>query len=360
MPEDQPSSPPSHRPKHVLLVSPFVFSYHESICETLRSLGYEVTWWDERASSASIYKLALRLLPAWTRRWSERRFTQRLSQLDPAAISHVLIIKGEGISRKMVHLIRHKLSHASMGLYLWDGVENVRGASTILDAFDTVATFDPEDAARRHWTHRPLFARGSPGAQVAGPEMAYDWCFIGTLHSDRHRVIHRMRKRCAGRYRSFVFGYFPGKLARALRYLFDWSLWVAPKGSLSIKSMSASEVQAVVRSARAVFDVEHPRQRGLTMRTIETLLAGKKLITTNRHILDSDLYHPSRVHVISRQEPDLADDFLDSPFLPLPAELRRRYSSEAWITDLLDLQDAARHRTDLAATPPAMAASSGR
>ena len=334
---------PSARRGHVLLVSPLTFSYHISISETLRSMGYAVTWWDERASGATWYKLALRLFPAWAVRWSERSFLKRLGQLDSASISHVLVIKGEGLSRRVVLKMRTALSSASMGLYLWDGVENVKGVSNILPAFDSVATFDPVDAKTFGWTYRPLFWRNISVDKDALGATLFDWCFIGTIHSDRHRVIHRLRQRDSQQGRSFVFAYFQSPLMLFMRRLGDWTLWFAPKGSLSTKSMPAAEVAQKVACSRAVLDVEHPRQRGFTMRTIETLLAGKKLVTTNKHILTSNLYHPSRVHVISRTGPEISTEFLDQPYLAVPESLRNYYSCEGWILELLGLQDSARN-----------------
>ncbi len=347
--------------RHVLLISPLTFSYHEVICAALRELGHEVTWWDERASSRPLYKLALRAFPKLTKRWSEAHFSAKLAELSATRISDVLVIKGEGLSAAMTRQLRADLRPDSMRLYLWDGVENVRGVSDIADAFDSVATFDPKDAKERHWLYRPLFARDVADQAAAATLPGYDWCFIGTLHSDRHRVIHRLRKRGRSRGdRSFVFGYLHSPMVKVMRMLIDWTLWLAPAGSLSTQSMPHADVLSVVRSSRSVLDVEHPNQRGLTMRTIETLLAGKKLVTTNLHIAQSDLFHPSRVSVISRESPEVLPEFLETPFLPVPAHLRQKYSVKGWATELLD--GSSRRRTDTgcddgraspAAAPPA-------
>ncbi|WP_144267135.1 hypothetical protein [Comamonas thiooxydans] len=324
---------------HVLLVSPLTFSYHLSISETLRSMGYVVTWWDDRASSSTWYKLALRLFPTYTVRWSEREFLAKLRQLDPTSISHVLVIKGEGLSRRVALEMRETLTSASMGLYLWDGVENVKGVSNILAAFDSVATFDPLDAKTFGWAYRPLFWRKIPVNKNVQQATLFDWCFVGTIHSDRHRVIHRLRQRGGPQVKIFVFAYFQSPLILLVRRLMDWTLWRAPKGTLSTKPMSAIEVAQKIECSKAVLDVEHPRQRGFTMRTIETLLAGKKLVTTNKHILKSNLYHPSRVHVISRSNPDISDDFLRQPFVDIDESIKRYYSCEGWASEILKLQE---------------------
>lgn len=329
---------------HVLLVSPLTFSYHLSISETLRSMGYGVTWWDERASSATWYKLALRLFPLMTVRWSERSFRDQLHQLEPNSITHVLVIKGEGLSQRVAHEIRQTLASASMGLYLWDGVENVKGVSKILSAFDSVATFDPVDAKNFGWTYRPLFGRNISANKDSATPVQFDWCFIGTIHSDRHRVIHRLRQRYGKQAKSFVFGYFQSPLMLFIRRLLDWTLWLAPKGTLSTKPMPAAKVAQIVECSMAVLDVEHPRQRGFTMRTIETLLAEKKLVTTNKYITACNLYHPSRVQVIDRTKPEITANFLDQHYLSIPDSFRNYYSCEGWVAELLALQDAAKNQ----------------
>jgi hypothetical protein len=319
---------------HVLLIAPLYFSYHEAICRSLEQMGYRVTWWNDRVSSATWYKLALRVLPRPTRWLSQGHFLNRLSAASLADVTHVLVVKGEGLSVHVAAEMRRILANVPMGLYLWDSVDNVPGVSRIAVYFDSVSTFDPTDAKQFGWLYRPLFTRFPE--RTAAPAIAeYDWCFLGTLHSDRHRLIDRLR-RASGQYRRvFVFCYSPSKAILWVRRLIDGTLRSAPPGTLSVTPMPAPEVQQIIERSRAVLDIEHPRQRGLTMRTIETLLAGRKIVTTNAHIVDSDLYDPSRVHVIRRDDPSIPQAFIDVEFLPVLPALRSRYSCEGWVTELM-------------------------
>lgn len=327
---------------HVLLVSPLTFSYHESISEALMSLGYAVTWWNDRASSSTWYKIALRLFPSLTAYLSEGVFLKRLCELDPESISHVLVIKGEGVSKRVAYELRKKLNSASMGFYLWDGIDNVRQAFNIIPAFDSISTFDPVDADKYSWKYRPLFWRNISVCSNMDAVSQYDWSFIGTIHSDRHRIINTLRIRHQNNMRSFVYCYFQSPLILFIRKIFDKTLWWAPVGSLTTKPMPASEVARVVANSKAVLDVEHPKQRGFTMRTIETLISGKKLITTNRAILTSDLFHPSRVCVVDRNKPEIKDDFMGFDFLLIDEKLKNYYSCSGWVSELLRLQEVAR------------------
>lgn len=327
---------------HVLLISPFTFSYHLKISETLSSLGYDVTWWNQSASNSTAYKILLRLFPSLMARFSEHLFRKKLYKLDSKSITHVLVIKGEALSRKIALDIKKTLASASMGLYLWDGAKNVKGVWNILPIFDSVATFDSVDAKRYNWSYRPLFGNNIFSRKNFDASLQFDWCFIGTMHSDRHRVIHKLRRRYGLQMRSFVFCYFQSPLILFLRRFLDWTLMLAPNGSLSTKPMAATEVSKVIMKSRAVLDVEHPHQQGLTMRTIETLMMEKKLITTNRHILTSNLYDPSRVFVITRDDPEIPLTFLEQPFMTISNTLRDYYSCRGWLLELLDLQNNAR------------------
>ncbi len=326
---------------HVLLISPSLFfDYHYSIIASLKKLGFEVTCWDERAYNNFLYKLALRAFPNFTKKYFDKPYISKLLKLNFKNITHVLIIKGEGISRRVALKMRQKLINASFGLYLWDSLENVKGVIDILDIFDSISTFDPHDSENFNWVYRPLFSRNlqSPKKEKTYPHN-YNWCFIGSAHSDRHRVIYRLRKSSDDGKLFFIFFYFQNSLILLFRRMIDWTLWFAPRGTLSTQPMTALDVQYFINRSAAILDIEHPKQRGLTIRTIETLISGKKLITTNKSIINSNLYDTSRVYIISRDNPQLPNNFINSEFLPIPESLKYYYSCEGWIRELLHLQD---------------------
>jgi len=322
----------------VLLVAPLTFHYHVSICDALREIGFDPTWWNDKAGTSTVYKLALRLLPRCTRFITEKHFINQIDRMPADSVDHVLLIKAEGLNARVVRHLRQRHPSATLGLHLWDAMENVKGIRGLVPLADAVSTFDPVDARENGWHYRPLFARN---VALSGAEQApkvFDWCFIGTIHSDRHRVISRLRRVSGGVARSFVFAYFQSPIVLRVRKLFDWTLWSAPSDTLSTKPMAAADVARIIARSRAVLDVEHPRQRGLTMRTIETLLAGNKLLTTNHHLLDCDLYDASRAQIIERIAPRIDHVFLDQPVKPIPQALRDRYSCETWVKELIDMQ----------------------
>ncbi len=322
------------RKGHVLLIAPLTFTYREFICGTLNELGYDVTWWNERASDSTLYKVALRISPVFTRSFSERIFLENIRGLNPRDITLVLVIKGEGLTSAICRELRAYLSGVPMGYYLWDSRSNVRSAPEISAALDTTATFDPVDARMYAWHYRPLFSRYGPAVPNLMRERDFDWCFVGTLHSDRHRVLSQLRRSGKPGSRSYVFGFCPSSAILRLRYLTDWSLWRS-ESTISTTPLSAETVSSIFARSKVVVDIEHPRQRGLTMRTIETLVSGNKLATTNASIVESDLFHPSRVHILSRREPYIPEEFINMPFAAFHPAVLERYSASTWALDLI-------------------------
>lgn len=325
--------------RNVLLISPLTFSYHESISKALVSLGYKVIWWNDRAENSTAYKLGLRLFPKFTIRISEKHFLRKLKAIEADSITDVLVIKGEGLSTKVVGEMKNTLKNASFGLHLWDGINNAKGAIEISSMFDAVSTFDPVDARKYKWHYRPLFSRKVESVASSSMSIDFHWSFIGTIHSDRHKVISRLRNRYKDNYKSYVFAYFQSPLILKIRKLIDWSLWTAPAGTLSTQPMSAVDVSGVVGKSIAVLDIEHPKQNGLTMRTIETLLAGKKLVTTNKHIVSTNLYHPSRIFILDRNNPEIDAKFFDSEFLTITDDIREYFYCENWVSELIGYQN---------------------
>ena len=71
------------------------------------------------------------------------------------------------------------------------------------------------------------------------------------------------------------------------------------------------------------------------MRTLETVGAQKKLVTTNARVQEEDFYDRSNIHVIERKSARVDADFLSQPYEPLPEELRARYSLAGWMDEIL-------------------------
>ena len=80
--------------------------------------------------------------------------------------------------------------------------------------------------------------------------------------------------------------------------------------------------------------MQHPKQTGLTMRTIETLGAKKKLITTNPHVKEYDFYRPENILIVDRYNPVITKEFLDAPWKEIPENIYKKYSISSWLNSI--------------------------
>ena len=106
----------------------------------------------------------------------------------------------------------------------------------------------------------------------------------------------------------------------------------------SFEKKEQGEIAAVISASKVIVDMQHPKQSGLTMRTIEMLGMKKKLITTNKTIKRYDFYNPDNICIVDRNAPQIDLGFLEKPYCELPARIYDKYRIESWITDVLGIE----------------------
>ncbi len=266
-------------------------------------------------------------------RFADRFYRQKLAELGNKKYDLFFVINGQTLSKRLIAELRQHMPHATFLFYIWDSMRNKPKAQEILPFFDQRITFDPEAAHQFDMRLLPLFF--TPGFEVTNSSPTYDLSFIGTAHSDRFHIISTIDKA------------LPSD-ANRLWYLFLQAPWVfyaqkilnsafskARFEDFKYRPLPFSKVQEIFLESRAIVDMEHPNQTGLTMRTFEALGAGKKLITTNSHIKDYDFYDPQNIHVVDRLNPSIPKHFLTTPYHPLPVKLYYKYSLSGWVDNLL-------------------------
>ena len=97
------------------------------------------------------------------------------------------------------------------------------------------------------------------------------------------------------------------------------------------------EISEIENSSGVVLDIQHPRQTGLTMRTIEMIRAEKKIITTNPDVSKYDFYNPNNILIIDRKNPKLDVSFFRTKYQPIPKSIYEKYSLNKWIDDVLGI-----------------------
>lgn len=327
--------------KKILMFGPDFFGYCDNIADTLRTMGAEVDLYNERPNNGVFCKLMLRLNLKLYRPVVRKYYRDIVAANGDKQYDYVFVIKSEAINEKIFHMLKAAYPKAQFILYLWDSVKNVPEGKKKLKLYDRVLTFDHLDAESYGIPLRPLFCgKAYEAAPKSREHYTYDAAFIGTAHSIRPRVVRQVQQICRERGgECFQYLYLPHVLVYFYHKLLNPAYRGVRKSDIRFASMSADAIRDVYDNSCCILDVEHTAQRGLTMRTIEMVGMGKKLITTNQGITKYDFYHPNNICVIDRKNPAIPQDFWTSPYVPVPEEVLKRYSLDSFVRDIFDVKE---------------------
>lgn len=318
----------------VLLIAPRFFGYEHEIAAALSSAGHDVDILPDRPFNNALMKAAMRFRPELGGHLAcDHFFARSLEKLGRNNYSIILIIQGEGVTARTLKTFRNAYPHAKLVFYTWDSIENKPFSRRNLHLYDYCSTFDPIDAKKYELNFRPLFF--SDGFdRPADKAFTHDLSFIGTVHSDRYKIVHALLEQLPPDTQTFVYMYLQAWWMFDLRRLFTSTVDGAKREEFRFVPLCKDVVQRIFFSSRAVVDIEHVSQRGATMRTMEALGSKRKLITTNNSLREYDFYHPHNIHIINRQAPILDQSFLQVPYQEVPEEIRQKYSIRQWIREV--------------------------
>jgi len=323
----------------VLLIAPQFFGYEHEIAAGLNRSGYEVDLLPDRPFTNPLMKAVMRFRPELGgHRSCDQFFARRLEELGRNNYSTILVIQGEGVTSNTLMTIRKAYPRARLVFYTWDSIENKPFSRNNLSLYDHCSTFDPVDAKKYGMYFRPLFYTDGFD-RPADTAYAYDLSFIGTVHSDRYRIVHALLEQLPPGTRTFVYLYLQAPWMYDLRHIFTNTVDGAKRDEFRFEPLSKDVVQATFFRSRAVLDIEHVNQRGATMRTMEALGSKRKMVTTNVTLHDYDFYNPLNIQIIDRKAPRLDYDFLRSPYQALPEEIRQKYSMREWIREVCGMDN---------------------
>lgn len=326
----------SEKSPSCLIIAPDFFGYAKEIQACLTRRGVSSVWFDDRPATDTLTKALIRISPRLQRGKAERYFDDVIRQAQQHPITEVLVIKGQALSCEAIQRMKAAFPQARFTLYFWDSYKNMSADSrNKVQFFDRAFTFDPVDAGNDpRLEYRPLFYLDEY-ARLPAVEKDIDLFFFGTVHSDRYKVLSQLERALPAGVRVKKILYFNSRLVYWARRLFDPSFWGATESEFVFKPVAKAELRALLARSRAVIDIERPIQSGLTMRTLETVGAHKKLVTTNPFAQRSDIYRPSNVLVIDRTGMKVPKEFFDTDFEPLGAILEQKYSLDGWLDEVL-------------------------
>ncbi len=322
--------------KRVLMFCVSFFGYEKRIADALRDIGCEVDLYDERPYSGFLGKVCLRYDFPFYRRVVRHYFSKIVSRNQSREYDYILVVKGEAVNEEEVKLLRQAYPKAVFILYLWDSVINIPNCEKKIPLYDRVFTFDPEDA-KKHGIPMLSIPYGKEYISLEEPEKyAYDVAFIGTMHSDRPRIVKTLEQICQHEGKTFyAYCYCPHKLVYLIGKITNPNYRYISRKDVHFEPLSVEKVRDIYNASKCVLDIEHYRQSGTTTRPIEVLPMKKKIITTNQRVMEFPFYCENNFYLLSRKDIQFDSTFCDSTYVPVDEEYLKQYSPECFARTLL-------------------------
>lgn len=323
--------------KKILFLSVRTFNLEVEIKNKLEELGAQVTYYDERPANNNLIKGIIRLKRSLIQKRIDDYYKKILLAEASTRFDYLFVNRGEILPAFFLEELKKMQPNCQFIFYTWDSFTNHSHPITILKYFDKKFTFDSDDAVKYKINFRPLFyLDGYKCIKNSSPfQSKYNLLFLGTAHSDRYKISSTLVDYCKlNGLTSFCYYYMHGRLVYLYKKIFDHSFKEFDYKKLSFKSLTTKQILELYKDSDIILDINHPGQKGLTMRTFESIGAGKKMITTNIEIKKYSFYNPNNILVIERENIQFSKSFFDTNYEDISIEAYNRMSIEGWINCL--------------------------
>ncbi len=307
--------------RKILFIGVGFYDYDKSISDTLKDLGYDVTYACSVPPATAVRKFIKKAGLGFINRRYKKQFAFNTILSCPGGHDVVLVIKGENLTVETLEHLKKSNPGARFILYLWDNLKKIENRSFLLSRFDKIASFDRKDCLEYpELFFRPLFYLKREHPVEA---LKYDISFIGEDRPGRYGFLIKVSDALSGNLNVYL-----RLKSSILRVLIDR---VMGRNICHNKQLPYREFCDIMQNSRSVLDVVEYNQSGLTMRTIEALAMGKHLFTTNAEIAASPHISPGTYTIIDRNCPVF--DF--TRYGRQEADFYEYYSLTYFIKDLL-------------------------
>lgn len=322
--------------KNIVLICPKFYGYEDYIANDLRDKGATVYLIYENLEWVKLsYRFIYVYFPNRKDKLHKKYYKMKLNKIIHE-LDYFIVVRGSSINPEIMKWVKNEIPKSCRSImYQWDGVKNNQSILEVSSYFDRVLTFDIEDSIKYRWIYRPLFYL--PQYVDKSVQKDIDVLFICALHSNRAKVLNEVKAITNERsYKLKTVLYLNRFLFYKYKYLNkkDEVIYAFNK-DMTFKPLHIKESYELYSRSKVVVDYTNTNQTGFTMRTIEALGCGCKLITNNQHIKNADFYNENNIHIYDEDMFTFPNDFLDSSFMPILENVYNSYSLNSWVNDII-------------------------
>jgi hypothetical protein len=320
--------------KRVLFIHIDFYEYNQRIADELHELGYEVDCFCQDIKINLFEKIVEKFCSGYFFSKNIKKQNDFINNIVCGFRKYdfVFVIKGEKLDNYFLDRLRKSNPQACFILYLWDDVARISNFFMNYKYYDRVFSFDRKDAEQYGMSFLPLFFCND--FRLNNTQKDIDVYFSGWDHSDRRKFIEKIITVLDKNNMKYYFHIFTGRWKTFKDKFKRFDLKRKPD-YLKFKKLPLTKNAELTRKSKVIIDIQHPTQKGLTMRTVEALAAKAKLITTNEEVMNYDFYNPNNIQIVDRNNPIVYSSFFKSPYQELSEEIVEKYSLANWLKSLL-------------------------
>lgn len=320
--------------KRILFFPTYTYGYENHIKVAMEDLGAVVDVFDERPDETFLTKALIRINRDLMAQKINRYHDRILEKTKNNRYDFVFFIRCEAFGSSTIEKIKRLHPESKLIIFFWDSFKYNRNSIHVKDLVHKVFTFDRADSIKYNIPFLPLFYINKYSSIPHVEKFTYKTLFIGSLYSDRYPVIRKIESLMPDDSKTFSYFYVPSKILFWQMKLTDKDVRPVKYSNVKFKSLKLEEILKLFEESEIIIDVQGPLQTGLTMRTVETIGARRKLITTNTDIRNYDFYDDNNILIVDRNNIAIPDSFINTPFRPLPDEIYNKYSLTSWLNTI--------------------------
>ena len=305
-------------------------TYTQEIIAEMKVFGATVNYVDIQPRTV-FFKFLRTLGRSLYDRYLESHHAAAIRASESTVYDKVVFLQAHQMSLASLARLRQVQPTAEFTLYNWDALSN-HDYRPQANSFHRVLTFDRRDASEHCYGYLPLFCQRSMQGLRRDHNDPGSLFMVGIIvKPQRYAAIQSFRTYCSERGLLFrqhlkISPVVWSQLIRA---------GVHPKG-VSLRSIDQAAFRNMIETTGGVFDFANHTQSGQTMRMMETLCTGKKIVTNNVWVRKEPFYSPDRIHVFDGTDFSGVAEFLKAPIAEPDAEFPE-YHIQSFVGQLLGL-----------------------
>lgn len=304
----------------ITIIAPFSFGYIDALVEKLKEKkDVQVTYINTAnigfGYSSGLQKIQNFFLKTFAGRnlkkeYTSRKITDTLSALPKQDV--ILVVRGDRLEKDLLGYLKKKSD--KLVAFYFDAISNIPQQEFLIPLFDEVYSYEKGDVEKHDLRFITNFIPFDRIEKKKGTGV-----FNISSYDERYEVIRSIAEQLRD------YG-FPFRIIVRKEDPF-------PSDTIEVVPdyLSLEEVQEHILSSKILLDVQKEDQQGLSFRVFEALGYNKKLITSNKDVVTYDFYNPTNILVIDKKDPEIPEEFLHSPYTPVPEEIKNRYRRDHWI-----------------------------